>query len=300
MSENPTNIMVISDRIAPPEALGAVVYWSIRGETSYVTLCERLLAADIPADDLPAETTPSRALGRAAADASAKRVFCRSSTNDSYIVGVQIKGQASNRLREIGEFKLVSTKKGTETEVKLGFTYTGATDEHFKLFNELKKDVAARYEHELTILRPSDVGAFLISYAHQISSIALRPSGGFYFIPRPMKGAWSNLTNAVGSPHSFYEVPALPAAEAVHAITDALAEEIEGAIQSVRAELNDPEKPIGAKALDNRAVSCKALLKKVRAYEELLETKMDSMCEQINYLEVAVATAKVTLMGVAV
>jgi len=293
-----TNVVVISDRVAPTDALGSVVYWSISGAEDFESFCNRL-AGLVVSDDLPSASTPSRALSRAVDEVKSKTVFFRSLGENKFVIGHQTRtAGATGRLRELGTVELRRTKNenGDHSQVVIANT-VGNDSELFPILDQISDDFEKHYRHELSILRPADIGAWLVSYATKLGAVALRPTGGFYFVPRQKRQRWTELTAAIGTPHKFYELPALTTSEAVHAITDALAHEIETATQAIRDELADPNKPVGKRALDTRAETCKTLLQKVRNYEVLLETKMDKLCENINYLEVAIATAKVTVMN---
>jgi hypothetical protein len=298
MTANATNVVIISDRVAPADQLGSVVYWSMSGPENHQNLCERV-ADLVHEDDLPSETTPSRALHRATQEVNDKQIFCRSTGTDRYIIGHQsCLAGSTGRLRELGTVavvKITDDDKTVRTELRI--ECTSPVNELQTVFAKTRERIERAYKQELSILRPADIGAWMVERAVSFGAVALRPTGGFYFIPRVKRAAWANLTAAIGAPHKFYELPALTTTEAVHAITDALASEIEAATQSIRDELSDVSKPIGKRALDNRAMTCKELLDKVHSYETLLETKMDKLCENINYLEVAIATAKVTTMG---
>jgi hypothetical protein len=104
----------------------------------------------------------------------------------------------------------------------------------------------------------------------RLHAVALRDSGGIYFVPRDGVKAYRVVKAALAgcSSHVMHEIPALKSSEAIAAILDAISTEVQTEINTLDGALNLNE--IGPRAAVNRREHLSALAAKVSSYEKLL------------------------------
>lgn len=141
-------------------------------------------------------------------------------------------------------------------------------------------------------LAPEDISAWLIKLANQNAAVTLRDTGGIYFVPRPAVPFWRSVASALESvsTHRVFKIPAMTNSEAVEAITEAVAAEVEQASATMMAELSGEEQ-LGTRALKTRAAECAALLAKAAQYEKLLNVQLPKVMATIEGLQASVAAA---------
>jgi hypothetical protein len=143
----------------------------------------------------------------------------------------------------------------------------------------------------LSVLSPGDVGSWLVDVVRALDGVALRPTGGFYFIPRTAVSLWNVVVQAVKrcSNHGFYAVPALHADEAVEAVLAAVTAEGKSLAEETWAMLQDEK--LGARALTSRAGALEAARSKVERYETLLGVAVPELCAALEGLRANCAAA---------
>jgi hypothetical protein len=155
----------------------------------------------------------------------------------------------------------------------------------------LTEAVTREYLQQLTRMSSADVSAWLVKQIAKQDAVPLRPSGGFYFVPKTDVPRWRALMGAMHASTSYrlYEIPAMPADETVEAILDAIIREAKQEADTIGADLRSGE--LGARALDSRAARAEACAAKVERYEELLGRRIEDCREQLEQLGAASVTA---------
>lgn len=255
------------------EECGAIVWWSLNGPTPHKVLHDEVIQLD--ASFAPAEVGKAVALRRACMDMVRRRQLCRP-LNDrgAYaIVRESVKGE------EISHQVVCRVKLEMENLV-----FSDGCEEPTKL------QIRQGYELMLNHLQPEDVSVWLCSVVDKMEAVSLRPRGGIYFIPRHHMASWRALAGALKttSGHQLFEVPAMATDEAVEAILASLTREADVAASAFEAAI---EESLGERALNNRVEGCKSLQQKVRTYEALLGTNLDTLRERLVVLEGQLAAA---------
>lgn len=212
--------------VAVPEGAkgaGAIVYWNLSGSTDAATLHQAWRDFGLPMEWLLELPTPEVALRRAVGEQREAHRLVRSLKNGGWAI-VREK-QSENDL-----------DYGTELKVSLSATgqlrFVGAA-----VMDQAR--IAAAYDKHLENLSREDIGAWLATLVPRLDAVALRASGGVYFIPPTSMAKWEAVRDAVGEASStrLYEVPALQAKSAVEAILDAVTAEAAEAFTAVEHEL---------------------------------------------------------------
>jgi hypothetical protein len=151
-------------------------------------------------------------------------------------------------------------------------------------------EVHIAFEKYIDQLTPADSGSWLARMVDKVGAVALRPTGGIYFVPSHSTAMWERIVACVRevSAHRVFAVPALKSSEAVVAISDAMAEEAETACNKLAEELSAG---IGKRAMETRITRLNDLEAKVAAYEQLLGAKQATVTERIEALRANLAAA---------
>lgn len=149
----------------------------------------------------------------------------------------------------------------------------------------------ARHNNELA---PEDISAWLIKLAHTQNALALRDTGGIYFIPRTGTEFWrrANLALEEVSAHKVLKIPAMKNDEAVSAILEALSVEANNTITAFERDiLKTGDEALGERALETRQKECETLLRKVESYETLLGISLGKITGAIGVLQANIVAA---------
>ena len=151
----------------------------------------------------------------------------------------------------------------------------------------------AEYSLARDQIASQDIGAWLCRKLSALSAVSLRPSGGFYFLPRPEVEKWEKLSGALKacSRHSVFAIPAMRSSDAVDAILQALTSDTQQACDKIAGEIG----AVGKRALESRQLETANLLERTMKYESLLGTRLDSLRKAIEETRGAVATAMLTV-----
>ena len=149
---------------------------------------------------------------------------------------------------------------------------------------------AARYQ-----IAPQDVSVWLCKVLDSLGAIALRDSGGFYFLPSDKTEDWRKVTSALKScsSHTVHAVPAMRSTEAVDAILGAITNATNAACEKIEESIQGAG--LGRRALESRQRETVAILERVVKYEELLGLKLDALREATSNVRAGVAAAMLNL-----
>jgi hypothetical protein len=215
----------MSNHIAVTDAMkgaaGRIVYWRLSGEIDYDRLVELWEAADLDDALIPNPTTADRALRLALDTQKERHLLVRTLPNS--------KGYALVREYAIGNSLGYSTllhvalDKSGDVPALLIDTDVGISEAQFR--DVLHDRIVEEYERRLDTLDSMAVSSwFANKVLPSVSAVGLRDRGGIYFVPANKGEAWNEIVRIVdaASNHTIFQIPAMPSAEAVHAILDAL------------------------------------------------------------------------------
>ena len=270
-----------------PNVAGVITFWRLSGTTHWGRLNDALnLLA--PGINPPTEPSPDKALRRAVVEVQEPRLLMRS-LNQGHAKGYAL-------VRENVVFDLQHKEKlehRTDTTAHLRLDSEGRLIDVQPPGSEYEGRIRAGFERHLHEVAHGDVSAWLSRTVGKLGAVALRDSGGVYFIPRTAVQEWQSVKAAMkhaGLAHDVFTIPALRSEDAVAAITEALESETAQALTELEKVLEE-DSPTAAR-LAGRAERCTKLLHKVEQYEKLLEAKQDSMRSRITDLQADLIAAK--------
>ena len=160
---------------------------------------------------------------------------------------------------------------------------------------DLKARVEEAYaRHLFSELSTTDISGWLIgTLLRKVDAVPLRPTGGFYFIPRQHLAKWRDMVAAVHgcSRHSFYEVPAMHTEEAIDAILASVNHEARAMAERMWSDIAKGE--IGGRALETRAADADAMHGKVERYEKLLGLALPDLQNSLTKLKANLSAAAI-------
>jgi len=276
---NTMNTFVVTPGL-DTDSTGAIVYWSLTGGAcDYANLVGALAVHGInDPNDLPPLPTPNTAFFRAIKGMETKHRFARFSRQ----AGVDTYHLIDERERD-GDLELTQNVK-----IQL---CAGVVVGHGDDPEGLTGQVGEAYTAALDALTAADVSGYLTSWVKKCDCVALRPTGGFYFIPNNQLSKFRQVAHALREATSFrtFEIPAMPTDDAIEAILDAIGREAVAEAEGIMAEL--AEGKLGPRALRTRATRCEAMAQKVERYESILGRRMDSLRDQLEDLSAASTAA---------
>ena len=260
-----------------PDTAGAIVYWRLSGP---IVLADAMAAwrnAGLPESLGPRQIPEHRAMTRAAKELEANRRFLRKlpQGNGWAVVDEEaVGGELSHRT--IGSVQIA----GKRLEVA---PYDAPW----------AQQVRDAYQEHLGLLDTVDVSGWLTDWlAPTLQAVALRDTGGVYFVPRQHVERYRAYTAAIKavSKHTFFEIPALRSDEAVVAVLDAVRREADGAVAQIEADLADAAN-MSARSLKVRAARCEKVLALVQSYGELLGVELEALARKIEGLQAGIVSA---------
>lgn len=258
------NLIALSENI--PLA-GAIVWWRLTGNVSASRLAVEVGRQGLSDKFVPSPVSPKTALRRAVHEIAEKHLLVRPlGKGDGYAI-----------VRE----SIVNEELEYETaaKVSLGANERPRTTELAGYFCAAK--VEREFDAAIGALSPVDVSAWLIKTADRLDAIALRDTGGIYFVPKHTVEDWGRVIAALAacSTHGVFSVPALRSDQAVEAILDALSGEAESVATQLSNEVVETEP--GKRACDSKIRACEAMKAKISRYEDLLGRKLDTLQERM-------------------
>lgn len=274
-----TEIVAINEEIDQRE-VGALVYWSGVAPTPLAKLEASWVARGLDPDLLPKAPTPAKALGVAMKTLAEKRKLVRPLEHRG-VFGLTIEHVRENADPVYDPVLRASASRDGQqlkVEAKVGFEY-------------LVEPLRAAYDESLNYVTAVDVMSFLTGALRSLQAIALRPTGGFYFVPRNGVETLARMFDAVheACPNTqLFRIPAMTKKEALDAISAAIREEADGEIAKVEAEIAEfyesGETSMGRRALQTRLDRLDSLRHKLGTYESLLSTRLVEFHDRMSLL----------------
>lgn len=270
--------------VAVPDAAegtaGAIVWWRLSGGLDLERMTMAWEAAELNKRLLPDYPSEQTALLRAANFLTDKRLLARpmEGTKGWALVREVAKGEGLDY--EVLIRARVTKDQGLKVEA-------GPNPQAPQLVERLRAEYE-RFQRELTL---GDVSGWMSKLIRTTQAVALRDTGGVYFVPRSHVDTYRRIAGAIhaASGHKLFEVPALRSDEAVEAILDAVIREAEGEVGSMETELDTED--LGERALRTRQNRCERMREKVKLYEELLGKSLEGLHKRMEGLEASITTA---------
>jgi len=277
-----TGILTVQDLTTA----GLISWWRLSGSLPCARLEMVWETAGLDPKLLPHPPSPKVALGRTAA-AAAKQlpVKARAHPLDGARGGWAIVVQSA-------QAQLGSAWGSVVATLRLG--------DGGKLVAEIEPEYQERlavwlpifFEDAQQTLAVEDISAWLTWRAKELHAVALRDTGGVYFIPETDTAAYRATAAAIesASDHKLYEVPAVKTEKAVEAILAAVIAESDAIVTELETEIDTTE--LGPRALGSRRALCGEILTKVEKYEGLLGRSMISIRDRIEGLRAIIVEAE--------
>ncbi len=279
----PNAVIAVRDEDLNQEA-GRVVYWSIHGDINLEALkaaVEPLLAAEA----LPRARGPQNVFTATVKGMEERRLLARPLANRGGIALVQ-----ESEGREVNDYTTLCTARLIHGE-GVAYVETTPTD------HPLREEIQRRFEGQMRVIPSSLAGAWLVTVAEKVcQGVTLRPSGGFYFLPRHAVGLWKSIADAV-RPLGIetFQIPAVTSADAVRAVSAAITREAQTILDEVAADLDAGT--MGARALTNRESDLMAVESKLKMYEGLLGMSLDGLRSKVEEVQANLAAAALTRLA---
>jgi hypothetical protein len=285
------------------EEAGAVVWWELSGMLSGADLADELLARGFSAND-PAvlnviAPSPEVALYRAAAQAlRGRKHLLRTISRGSW---------------EAFEEQIVRDADGDErlevTSIARGGVRRSAGSEpqpfvkstHPELGPAFAELTLAAYGLHRRVWHTSDVGGWMIYVANQaaVSAVALRSSGGFYFVPRSALARWRAMAEAVQAVSSnvLRELPAMKTEQCAQAVIAAVQREAAQGLSEVQSYLSgEVTSKRGIASAESRIADA---LAKIQRYADLFGGDFGALRAQAEELQAGCAIAMLAAQAAA-
>lgn len=285
-----SNLVVVPEELRSLETAGSIVWWRLSEGLNLDALTEAWKEAELPEEQLPVAPSPKVAFTRTANALKAPRRLVRPLTDggvvfldESEVDGVLHHREAFRaKLDLVGRpvltFPSVLDDDGSEASAE------AATRESF----------LADYDHHLSQIAQSDVSPWLCRTMEWLEAVALRDTGGVYFVPGFVRGRWEKVVEALraASRHQVMSVPAMKTAEAASAFLDAARAEAEAEAEKMMAEL--AAGGLGARALRTRIERGEKVVGKLARYEELLGGGLEALHEKLDHVRASLTCALMT------
>ncbi len=158
-------------------------------------------------------------------------------------------------------------------------------------------EVLGRYYAEIGAIASRDVSKWLVGLLAKLDAVPLRDAGALYFVPRHRLPEWQAIVAVLraSTENKVRQMPTLRSDEAVEAIIAAVERDARDAAKEIEDELSTGE--LGTRAIGTRKERAEAIAEKVRHYEDLLGTSLDTLRGRLQTLDAKIATAALASGG---
>lgn len=235
---------------------GAIVLWSTTSTTSLDKLTSGLDGIGL-GKFAPSQTSPQAALKAAMTDLYAgPRKLIRPDRNGFSVV-------------EETEHPVL----GLQHEVVL----TALPRMGLEVSDPTEQDrIAQAYTHQLDLVPVASITACLTGIVRHLGGIALRQTGGIYWIPARSTDVWAQVMAVVqaAGANTLYAITTQVDAESVRAVCDAINNEMAAEVAQMQSELADG---LSARAGKRRAEQLSSMTDRLRDYEQSLGVTLDTL-----------------------
>ena len=276
-----TGLVSITD-VELKKSAGAVVWWRLCWGLDGAALLRAWTDEQLPISLIPEYPSFVTALRRSVNDLVEKRLLARPCPSG----GIALVEETT------------STSETLHYEIILTVAHAGMGNLQFSesthpRSSELTDLIRAGYARHLRTYSQQDVSAWLCRMLDkQIEAVALRDSGGIYFVPAYRVPLWERIVRAIraASDHVVHFVPAMPSGETISAITDAIAQEVNASVATL-----EPSDDVGARGLASRYAKASELEEKVKRYEQLLGTSLAKTRARVEVLQAELFAAQTAI-----
>jgi hypothetical protein len=265
---------------ADEASAGATIWWRLYGDLDRSELLKQLVARGFDAERCPSPVEPETALRRAVGELRGKRRLIRPIKRGVWAVLEESVDVAAEKLKHWDGPTIRLDKIGRAV-------LENATQDEAEL-------VTSAYMRYLDALTTEDIASWLIGQAYRLGAVALRESGGIYYVPPSRWPEWAGLTAALEAAHPKHSCYSMPTyklnASGARAILDSLTAEVEVEADKISRDILSGD--LGVRALDTRGDKGRALLTKVEEYEGLVGERLEKLRDVVAKLQVDVAAAK--------
>jgi len=163
------------------------------------------------------------------------------------------------------------------------------------------EQIRAWFAQHKGTLSGAAVGQALVKLMAYFGGVALRPSGGIYWLPPNAMNQWMAVAQAVeesatdDSENQVYRLTTTMDEEAIRAVRDAITEEINAASEAMLEEVVGG---LGEEALKRRKEVAAGLHRKVTQYEGLLSATLDDLHGSVAKVEELITHMTLLSVGV--
>ena len=260
-TKNMTELNYVVSNLAAEEA-GGIVWWKLSGDVDVNELTGAWLDAGLDADWLPSPPSMACVLTRGIKELSDKRTLVRPLSGSKGWALVEETPRGDDLDYTILLRAVVDQNDGLTIEPSYG-------ERH----DELRAAVRRNYGK----LQHSDIGGWFTSLLTKLDAVALRDSGGIYFIPRHSLADWRKIVTVFSavSQHTVFVVPAMPVDETIDAVLDAVSSEATAEVELMMQQLSLGN--LGDRALQSRINKADKIEQKLARYEALLGKRLDGV-----------------------
>lgn len=267
---------------APAGVAGALLYWQLSGAIEHAALAAAWDAEGLAPEDCPAPPTPALALRLAIQSQAHGGRFARS-TDDGWVLAEPLSDAESSQAED-GDQRWMAA---SVLRARLGLADARG---HLPLLCEgdehLAAIVRAHYEAALVDWPSISASAWLPRYVlGRCDGLALRCTGGFYFIPPAAMERFHRVRRVLEavSRHKIYLIQALRTEDAVSAILAALKADTDAAVEAAVAEGDT------ARKASSRLEVVRGLRDRLVRYEALLGERYEDLGQSLDASERALA-----------
>lgn len=240
---------------------GATVFWSASSATSLAKLTANLASIGL---DRFAPSKPSLQVAMKAALTdlfAAPRVLVRPDRTGFSVVE---EVQTPLGLRH----STILTVEAAQHHPGGMLVYPATADER----DRVMRAIAAQQE----LVPTASITNMLTAIVKMLGGIALRQTGGIYWIPQCSVAQWAKVVAAVqgAGPNSLYTVTTVADQEGVRAVCDAIRSEMGTELAQLQEDLSSG---LNVKGIKTRAAALTGMVERLRAYEDALGITLDDV-----------------------
>ncbi len=271
---DPKDLIAVQD--VASNVAGAIVFWKLAGTVDLTKLRAVWAAKGLDEKWLPGEPSAKAALRLAMRGVSKKRVLSRplAARGGYAIVHETAAGEDLDYGIDLRAKLETSDVEGAEPRLVI------EPESH-----PMAATIRAAYNAIESAVPVEVIGSWLSQkITTLVGAVALRDSGGVYFIPRDKVDMYTHIGQALAAvtEHRVFQVPAMKSEDAVEAILGALETELEAAATKLEAATDDPD--LGARALRSKVAACERLIEKRASYETLLGRALPALQDRFETL----------------
>lgn len=245
------------------EGCGLIATWTLGGASDYARLSDAVRASGLDVALVPTPPTADAALTRAVKVAKTATVRIGKHREGGYLISDVVDGPDGLPFLQ---HRLIATVVGDE----LRFQGVGA----FHADQADAQRIAAEYRATMTELSAQDFSAFLSDLARKHDAVAMKWTGGVYYVPPAKTESWRKWVAAIeaSTRHWFGEVPAMKSERAIATILHQLEDETRAAAGDIQVELERTiaglKGGVGPTALENRLGAVSEMRAKLDRYAQ--------------------------------